>query len=169
MIGRAMNRLANSQPKSQRRRFGPPRAFRLIKKIGASKAGATAVETAIVLPLFLAFVMGVIEFGRVFWVQSSLQHAVEQTSRNAMAEYTRESFTNANFSTWFASWGSSLEGSAPSEIFGWDPSNITFTAATSTTSGIDYVQINGSYAFSFLIPGVSTLTLNALSKTPLVK
>ena len=145
------------------------RSRRFLRGWCRSISGTTAVEFALVLPLFMAFVMGVIEFGRVFWVQSSLQHAVEQTARSAMAEYTRESFTSADFSTWYSSWGSSLEGSAPNEIFGWDPSAITFTAATSTTSGIDYVTINGTYAFSFMIPGVTSLNLNALSKTPLIK
>ena len=145
------------------------RLDQLFRRLRRSEAGTTAVEFAIVLPLFLAFVMGVIEFGRVFWVQSSLQHAVEQTARTAMAEYTRESFTSADFSTWLAGWGSSLEGSAPDEVFGWDPSAVTFTATTSQTSGTDYITIDGNYNFDFLIPGVASLTLTALSKTPLVK
>jgi Flp pilus assembly protein TadG len=145
------------------------RLYQFFRRLRRSKSGTTAVEFAIVLPLFLAFVMGVIEFGRVFWVQASLQHAVEQTARTAMAEYTRESFTSADFATWYASWGSSLEGSAPDEIFGWDPSAVTFNATTSQTSRIDYMTIDGNYNFDFLIPGVASLTLTALSKTPLIK
>jgi Flp pilus assembly protein TadG len=144
---------------------------KLLGRWRAATSGATAIEFAIVLPVFLAVIMGIMEFGRMFWVQSTLQHSVEQTARLAMAEYTRESFTNANFSTWFSTWETSLQTDAPSEVFGFDPSAITFTATTSTVSAIDYVSIDASYSFSFIfpvIPGTSSIGLTALSKTPLV-
>jgi Flp pilus assembly protein TadG len=137
----------------------------------ASTSGTAAIELAIVLPVFLAVIMGIMEFGRMFWAQSTLQHSVEQTARLAMAEYTRESFTNVNFSTWFSTWETSLETAAPSEVLGFDPSAITFTATTSRASDIDYVAIDGAYTFSFifpLIPGTSSIGLSAMSKTPLV-
>ena len=143
----------------------------LVRRWRRSVSGTSAVEMAIVLPVFLAMVMGIIEFGRLFWVQSSLRHSAEQTARIAMAEYTRESFTNNSFSTWFSSWSSNLVTEAPDEIFGFDPTAITFTATTSTVSGIDYVSIVADYTFDFLypiIPGTSSIALTAMSKTPLI-
>jgi len=143
----------------------------IIRRWRRSVSGTTAVEMAIVLPVFMAMVMGIIEFGRLFWVQSSLRHSVEQTTRIAMAEYTRESFTNNSFSTWFSTWSSNLVTEAPDEIFGFDPTAITFTATTSTVSGIDYVSIVADYTFDFLypiIPGSSSIDLTAMSKTPLI-
>ncbi len=146
-------------------------AHRLLVRLRGSASGTTAAEFAIVLPVFLLILMGLIEFGRLFWVQSSLRHAVEQTARLAMAEYTREFYTNDNFSTWFASWPASLQGSAPDQIFGLDSTGITFTATTSQTGGIDYVTITATSSFDFVfpvIPGTSSKTLTALSKTPLI-
>lgn len=143
----------------------------LLRRLCGSIAGTTAVEFAIVLPVFLALIMGIIEFGRLFWVQTSLRHSVEQTARIAMAEYTRESFTNANFSTWFSTWSSNVAADADDEIFGFDPTSITFTATTTTVSSIDYVSIVADYTFNFLfpvIPGQSSVALSAMSKTPLV-
>ncbi|MBI1986167.1 MAG: pilus assembly protein [Rhodospirillales bacterium] len=43
--------------------------------------GATAVEFAIVAPLFLAMMVGVFELSRAMWIKASMQYAVEETSR----------------------------------------------------------------------------------------
>jgi hypothetical protein len=65
-------------------------------------------------------------------------------------------------------------GRAPDQIFGWDPSNISFVATTTaatSSGGIDYVTIDASYTFDFLfdaILGIPTKTLTATSTTPLV-
>lgn len=140
----------------------------------AARSGAAGVEFALVLPVFLLFMFALVEFGRMAWVQVSLRLAVEQTARYAMAEYTRESFANAGFVSWFNNWTPSLEARAPDYIYGWDPSAIAFTATlepAATSTGIDYVTIDASYTFNFLvpvIPGMSASTLTATSRTPLV-
>ena len=45
--------------------------------------GAAAVETALVLPVFLLCVFGISEIGRALWIQSTLQYAVEDAARCA--------------------------------------------------------------------------------------
>ncbi len=45
--------------------------------------GAVAVEMAILLPLLLLILMGIIEFGRVFNVQISLTQAAREGARHA--------------------------------------------------------------------------------------
>ena len=47
----------------------------------ADRAGATAVEFAILGPLVLVVLIGVIEFGRMLWIENALQYAVAQTAR----------------------------------------------------------------------------------------
>jgi Flp pilus assembly protein TadG len=142
-----------------------------------SREGTGAIEFAIIAPVFFLFMMGIFEFGRLFWVQVSLQNAVEQTVRYAMAEYTRETFnkaTRASFSTWFNAWGSGLQSSASGEIFGWDPTGIIFTvartgAATSTT--VDQVKLSATYQFDFvllIVPGWTNQTLYASAQVPLI-
>lgn len=139
-----------------------------------ARSGAAATEFALVLPVFILFLLGMIEFGRLFWVQVSLRLAVEQTARYAMAEYLRESFTSADFPSWFDSWAASLEARAPDQIFGWDPSGVVFTATTeaaASSTGTDYVTIQATYTLDLLfdvIPGLSEKTLTARARTPLV-
>ena len=145
-----------------------------IRRCRRCGSGATAVEFAIIFPVFILVVMAMIEFGRLFWVQVSLRHAVEQTARNAMTEYTRESFIrdSTDFTSWFSStWETVLETAAPDESYGFNPSGITWNASISTDSGVDYVLIDASYTFTFLfpiIPSMSATTLTAQSKTPLI-
>jgi Flp pilus assembly protein TadG len=47
----------------------------------ASDRGTTAIETAIVFPVFILMVLGVFEFGRALWTQSALQYAVQVAAR----------------------------------------------------------------------------------------
>lgn len=43
--------------------------------------GAAAVEFALVLPILLALLLGIVEFGRAYNVQISLTHAARETAR----------------------------------------------------------------------------------------
>lgn len=142
-----------------------------------SRSGTSAIEFAIIAPVFFLFMMGIFEFGRLFWIQVSLQHAVEQTARYAMAEYTRATFdqaTRADFKTWFDAWGSTLETSAGGEVYGWDSSAVTFTAsrtAAATSTTIDTIALSATYDFDFvliIVPGWTNQTLFASATTPLV-
>ena len=45
--------------------------------------GSAALEFAFLLPVFLLMFLGIIEFGRLLWTQSALQHAVEAGARFA--------------------------------------------------------------------------------------
>jgi Flp pilus assembly protein TadG len=53
-----------------------------VKKLQKER-GAVAVEMAIILPLLLMLVVGIIEFGRVFNVQISLSQAAREGARHA--------------------------------------------------------------------------------------
>lgn len=46
-----------------------------------SESGATAIEFAIILPLFLSFILGIFDICSYFFVAGQLQYGVEQASR----------------------------------------------------------------------------------------
>ena len=46
--------------------------------------GATAVEFALVLPLFVLLLFGIIDFGRYFFVQHTVQFATREGTRLAL-------------------------------------------------------------------------------------
>jgi len=50
--------------------------------IGDNRA-ASAVEFALIVPVFFLFAFGLMDFGRLFWTQSVLQKGVDSTVRSA--------------------------------------------------------------------------------------
>jgi len=113
--------------------------------------GAMTVEFAIAAPVFLIFVMGLVDFGRLFWIKSTMQFAVEQAARYAMVN---PDATTTALET-YATDESTVDG-------------ITFSAATSTSGGINFRTITASYTFSFIIPivPIGDISLAAKSSTP---
>lgn len=123
--------------------------------LSASRLGATAVEFAIVAPLFLVMVYGVMEVGRAMWIKSTMQFAVEETTRYAMV--------NTSAST------SALVTYAYTKLSGMDSSGITFTA-TLTSGTPNFMTVSGTYDFTALVSLVQLpdFTLNASSRVPLI-
>lgn len=64
--------------------------LRLLRR---SERGSTAVEFALVLPVFLLLVFGVVEFGRVMWADNTLRHAVQEGARCAALDCCAASST----------------------------------------------------------------------------
>ena len=64
-------------------------------ELGRSTSGATAVETALVLPILLTFLFCIFELGWAFQCGSSVREAVEQSSRALIStpEMTDEELT----------------------------------------------------------------------------
>src|SRR5512138_1362814 len=55
----------------------------LLARLWRARSGATAVEMAFLLPVFMLFLLGICEFGRALWTQTALQFAVEAAARCA--------------------------------------------------------------------------------------
>lgn len=123
----------------------------------ADRRGATAVEFALVVPVFLLIVVAILEFGRMFWIQNSIQFAVEEAGRFAMVNITA---TETQLQTY-----------AQSQLFGLSPTGISFSAPLETSGGTNFRSITGSYQFDFVIPLLSfgSITLNAKSRVPLIE
>lgn len=121
------------------------------REAAKDRRGAITVEFAIAAPVFLIFVMGLIDFGRLYWIKSTMQFSVEQTARYAMVN---PSATTA-----------ALEAYAAGES---TVSGITFSATTSASGGVNFRTITANYTFSFLIPimPIGDINLAAKSATP---
>lgn len=116
--------------------------------------GATAVEFALVAPVFLFFVLGIIDLGRLFFVKNLMQYATEQTARYAMvnpalSEADLEVYAEDEIATLF--------------------SGITFTADMETLDGVEFRTITAEYTFSYMMPliALSDVPLSAKSRTPI--
>jgi Flp pilus assembly protein TadG len=54
--------------------------------ISGSEDGATAVEAALVLPIFVVMLLGIVEFAQAFFVWNTLQLVVGQASRYVIVQ-----------------------------------------------------------------------------------
>ncbi|WP_426990064.1 TadE/TadG family type IV pilus assembly protein [Pseudarthrobacter sp. Y6] len=57
--------------------------------------GAVAVEFALVLPIFLMLVFGIVEFGRAYNIQVSMSEAARETARYTAIHYADAGFSPA--------------------------------------------------------------------------
>ena len=51
------------------------------KRLFTDKNGVAAIEYAFLAPILIAFILGLIDTGRVIWTQATLSHAVEVAAR----------------------------------------------------------------------------------------
>jgi Flp pilus assembly protein TadG len=58
--------------------------------------GAVAVEFALVLPIFLMLVFGIVEFGRAYNIQVSLTEAARETARYVAIHSAESTFSTAD-------------------------------------------------------------------------
>jgi Flp pilus assembly protein TadG len=59
-------------------------AIAAVEEYGKGMRGATLVEFALVLPMFVLFLLGIIDFGRYFFVQHTMQFATREGTRLAL-------------------------------------------------------------------------------------
>jgi Flp pilus assembly protein TadG len=111
--------------------------------------GTTAVETAIVLPVFLLMLFAIIEGGLLLWTQSTLQFAVEAAARCAAVNTTQCGSSSA------------IQSYAASQAFGMTISSSSFSVSQPSCG----YQVSISYPFSFIVQEIfpGTITLNAAS------
>lgn len=122
----------------------------MLRRLIRCKRAATAVEFAILLPVLLAFILGIMEFGRAMWIKQSLQYAVENASRMAMVD---------------SSMSNSAISSAVTANFPGTGGSPVVVVSTSSTQ----VNISASYDFTFVVPDLlpfGPITLKAQSNLP---
>ena len=59
-----------------------------LRRFGRDRQGVAAIEFAVGAPLFILFIIGLIEFSRFLWTDNALAYAAEQAARYALANPT---------------------------------------------------------------------------------
>ena len=110
--------------------------------------GAAAVELALVLPILVMLLVGIVQFGAAYEARSNLAAATREGARAAA------SGVNATSAVRTAADG--LTGSA-----------IAVTAPTTPCTGTEFVTVSTSYPYQWRVPffGEGTPTLHARSSS----
>lgn len=122
-----------------------------------SRAGATAIEMAFLLPIFLGFLLGIEEFGRALWTQTALQFAVESAARCAVVNPDACPDVRA----YAASEAFGL--SVPSTAFNYTPNAICGVCSGATCTGGALVE--ASYPFQALVPQLIPVNVTLAAKS----
>jgi Flp pilus assembly protein TadG len=124
-----------------------------LAKIWRDQQGASAVEFALIAPVFFLFIFGIIAFGLLFWTQIGLQHGAEMAARCASINSTL--CPNGN--------PGAITNYAMQQALGLSLPASTFTYSTPACGN----QVNASYRFQFLdILNLAPFTLRAQACFP---
>jgi Flp pilus assembly protein TadG len=122
--------------------------------ISQDERGASALEFALLAPVFFLFIFGIIEFGIVFWTQVGLQHGAEMAARCASINTNLCPTNNP----------STITGYAIQQAYGLTLPASTFTYSTPACGN----QVSATYSFVFVgLPNLGPLTLTAQACFPL--
>jgi len=130
------------------------KGFRLAVDI----AGAVAIEYAIILPVLLIALLGVMDLGRLFWSYATIANAAETAARcfAIKAAACQTATATQNY--------------AATQAYGMAINASSFTVTTPACG----VRVAVSYAFSFVVPwfyvvpfgGSNTITLSTATCYP---
>ncbi len=123
--------------------------------------GAAAIEFAIVLPVLLFFMFGLIDFGRAIWIQTTLNYAAQATAR-CRAVDTDPVLGNCRDNTTAAAYGAS-------QAYGLSGVTVTVSLVTSCNNqNVAATQAIVTAHFAYFTPILSRFsgTLSATACYP---
>ncbi len=134
-------------------------ATRLWHRNRVAHCGSVAIEYALILPVLLLFLLGIMDVGRLLWTYTTLHRSVQAAARcGAVDPVTCATATQ-------------IETYAVGQAYGL---NIPLSAYTVTAPSCG-IKIQGTFVFQFFIPWLSPispfgaanqLTLNATACYP---
>lgn len=123
----------------------------MVWEILRDRRGGTAVEFAMVLPVFLGLLLGTVEMGRVLWVRSTLQFAAEEATRYAIAHSSAGT--------------AEISAQARAKLGGLQNAAVQINVASSSAVVTVQISHNFQLATAGLLP-FSTVQLSATSQFP---
>ena len=132
----------------------------VIRQYIRGEEGTTAVEFAFIAMAFLTLVFGIFESGRMFMTLNAFQYTLEDTTRRALvsediSEAELEEIIIANMNSMML-----------------DPDNVAVNISFADYSGVNVLEINGTYQFEPIVASMlpaswSSFDLTAQARLPM--
>lgn len=113
----------------------------MLRHLVADVRGVSGVEFALLAPIFVGMVIGVVELGRVAYTQGVISFAAEEATRFAMVDYEIDE--------------QDIRDLAEACLLGIDPERINAIIVTGPIDPVDNtrtISVEVSYNFEFLLP-----------------
>jgi Flp pilus assembly protein TadG len=132
------------------------RPTRLFEFVGCRK-GSVAIEFALIIPVALMMLFGIVEVGRAMWVRTSLQFVAEEGARYMMVHQNAPD--------------AELSAFALGKLVGVDPALVDLSFVRETVDGTDFVTINATFQFQYMasLIGGEPFVLTGSSRAPLLE
>ncbi|HEV2365155.1 MAG TPA: TadE family protein [Caulobacteraceae bacterium] len=133
----------------------------------SDRSGASAVEFALVAPVFLACLLGIVEFGRAMWIHNALQQA-------AVAGARCEGIAQGSVGSTAACGGASVTSYVQTVASGWGitvpTSGISSTTSTTCGGASGFSSVTITYTFSTvapqIVPALASMPMSATACFP---
>lgn len=125
---------------------GLPRLTSFLRRLGVASEGVETIEFALSAIPLLLFLLGVVEFARLYWVQSELQYAAEAAARCVTTNCCSAGPSSCGGSTG----NTGVQSFAANQVLGMTVQSTdlqSFTVGTASCGN----QVSFSYTFHFLV------------------
>lgn len=127
----------------------------ILRRLAGDRRGVTAIEFALTAPIVITALIGIVEFGRFFYVRSNLQNAVYEAGRYHVLNPTASSST--------------ITTQVRNNVTGIPSTSVTVVVANETVGTTTFKKITATATFSLLsnmLPR-NTLPLSAVTRVPM--
>jgi Flp pilus assembly protein TadG len=127
----------------------------IVRQFRLHQGGASALEFALVFPVFAAMLFGTIHMGIAFYYAGSVQYALERTARLTMVD--QEMTANQ------------VQAAFDNEVSVFTDQDIVVNYSVDTSGDVPIAALNATYAYEVIVPFVPvfTLTFDAQARVPL--
>jgi len=129
--------------------------MRVLKRLLRSVDGASALEFALVLPVFAAMLFGTIQMGMAYYYAGTVQYALERTARIVMVDQ--------DMST------GQVQSAFTNELSTFTDQDIALNYSVDDSGDIPIGVFTADYQHEFIIPFVPSfsVTFNTVTRVPL--
>lgn len=129
--------------------------MRTIKRFCNATGGASALEFALILPVFATMLFGTIQMGLAYYFAGSVQYALERTARLTMVEQDMSA--------------SQVQTAFSNELANFTDQDIDLNYSVDNSGDVPIAQLRADYQHEFVIPLVPSfsVTFTAETRVPL--
>lgn len=127
--------------------------MRFFKKFRKDQGGASALEFALVFPVFASMMFGTIQVGLAYYYAGSVQYVLERTARTRMVTSMSASQLQAAFNT---------------QLANYTTQSVTLNYSVDSSGDVPIATFSANYAHTFVIPFVPSfsVTFPVATKVP---
>lgn len=130
----------------------------LMGRLARCRSGTAAIEFAFVSPVLILLIFGVVEWGRFFWLRTTIEQGIESAARYGV--FQNKLYNEHTISDWVTP----TSAYAQNALYGINNLTVTVspslvceaaTVSASVTKNINMVQVDATYTFTPIVRSIT--------------